>query len=84
MASRAVIVRRHARNVERLELYYKAEQAILDGAQSYTIGSRSLTRANLAEVQEMIATLETKVAEDEAMLAGGSRRKSVGVVYRDW
>ena len=66
--------------------YYKAEEAILNGAQSYAIGSRNLTRANLGDIQEMIATLETKVAEDEAAVeSGGSgRRKSVGVLFRDW
>ena len=64
MASRTVIRKRLARNAERLELYYEAERAILDGAQSYAIGSRNLTRADLGEITEMIATLETKVAED--------------------
>ena len=42
---------------ERLQKYYDCEEKILQG-QSYTIGSRSLTRANLAEVQGMIAKLE--------------------------
>lgn len=85
MASRTVIRKRLARNTERLELYYAAELAILDGAQSYTIGTRNLTRANLAEITEMIETLETKVAEDEAALeSGGGRRRSVGVYIRDW
>ena len=80
MASLVVIRRRLERNAERLELYYEAERAILDGAQSYTIGTRNLTRANLAEITEMIETLETKVAEDEAALEAGGRggrRRSV-------
>ena len=87
MASRVVIKRRLKRNTERLELYYEAERAILDGAQSYTIGTRNLTRANLAEITEMIEALETKVAEDEAALEAGGRggrRRSVGVYLRDW
>lgn len=84
MASVTVVRRRFERNVERLEAYYEAERAILDGAQSYTIGTRSLTRADLGKIQNMIATLETRVAEDEATLAGGARRKSVGVYLRDW
>ena len=57
MASLVVIRRRLERNSERLELYYEAERAILDGAQSYTIGTRNLTRANLAEITDMIAAL---------------------------
>ena len=85
MASRTVIRKRLARNTARLDLYCRAEEAILDGAQSYAIGSRNLTRADLGEITEMIATLETKVAEDEAALeSGGGRRRSVGVYLRDW
>ena len=38
----------------RLEMYYQAEEAILNGAQSYSLGSRNLTRANLSEVRQMI------------------------------
>ena len=34
MASVTVVRRRFERNVERLEAYYEAERAILDGAQS--------------------------------------------------
>lgn len=34
-----------------LALYEKGIKAILNGAQSYTIGGRSLTRANLSELE---------------------------------
>lgn len=68
---------------ERLELYYKAERAILEGAQSYSIGSRHLTRADLAEIRKMISTIEDGVDEMEAELSGGSRRKCVRVIPRD-
>ena len=68
---------------QRLELYYKAEAAILDGAQSYTIGSRHLTRAELAEIRKMITTLENGIDALEAELAGGGRRKCVRVIPRD-
>ena len=57
MASLVVIRRRLERNTERLELYYEAERAILDGAQSYTIGTRTLTRADLGLVLDMSAPL---------------------------
>ena len=43
---------------KRLEQYYAAEEAILSGAQSYKVGSRSLTRANLNEIADMIKYLE--------------------------
>lgn len=44
----------------RLELYYKAEEAILTG-QEYTIGSKKLRRADLSDVQAMISKLEKDV-----------------------
>ena len=87
MASITVIRTRLERNRKRLDLYYEAEEAILGGAQSYTIGSRNLTRANLGEITEMIKYLEGKVSEDESALdtsGKGGRRKSVGVIPRDW
>ena len=68
---------------ERLDLYIKAEAAILEGAQSYTIGSRHITRGDLAEVRKMIATLEDGIDEMEAQLNGGNRRKCIRVIPRD-
>ena len=41
---------------ERLKKYIEAEEAIL-GGQSYTIGNRTLTRANLATVEKVIQEL---------------------------
>lgn len=81
--SRATIEARLAKYKARLELYYKAEEAILDGAQSYTIGSRHLTRADLAEIRKMMATLENGIDELESELAGNGRRKCIRVIPRD-
>lgn len=67
----------------RLELYIKAEAAILEGSQSYSIGSRHLTRADLAEIRKMISTLEDGIDELESELSGGSRRKCIRVIPRD-
>lgn len=50
---------------KRLNLYYKAEEAILSG-QEYSLGSRKLRRADLSEVQSMIGTLEKEVKSLEA------------------
>lgn len=72
---------------KRYEAYLQKEADILaGGVQSYGIGSRNLARynADLAEVRKAIAALEQALEEIDARLAGGSRRKSVGVVYRDW
>lgn len=68
---------------ERLELYIKAEASILEGAQSYSIGSRNLTRADLSEIRKMISTLEDGIDELESELSGGSRRKCIRVIPRD-
>lgn len=67
----------------RLEMYYKAEEAILDGAQQYSIGSRSLTRANLGDIRTMISTLEDEIDSMESELKNGSRRKCIRVIPRD-
>ena len=68
---------------ERLQLYITAEKQILDGAQSYNIGSRSITRANLSEVRQMIENLEKEISYEESKLKGKGRRKAIGVIPRD-
>lgn len=70
---------------QRLTLYYAAERKILSG-QSYRIGSREMTRANLQEVLDQIAILERQKQELETALSTGvgpSKRKAVRVLYRD-
>jgi len=44
-----------------LAQYKAARTAILSGAQSYTISGRSLTRANLSEIQTEIKQLEGRI-----------------------
>lgn len=61
-----------------LNEYYNAEIAILGGAQQYSVGSRSLTRANLAEVRRAIEELENLLEDLKAQLEGGGRMKMVG------
>ena len=43
----------------RLKQYLEAEHAILVGGQSYKIGNRTLTRADLAEIRDAISALES-------------------------
>lgn len=69
---------------KRLEQYYEAEQAILSGAQSYKVGSRSLTRANLNEIASMIKYLENRVLAEQSASMGHGRNKVTGVVPRDF
>ena len=67
----------------RLEWYVKAEEAILTG-QSYTIGNRTLTRANLAEVRKMIDDLVARGAKLPGMdTENGRGNRSKRVVFRD-
>lgn len=67
----------------RLDLYYKAEEAILDGAQHYEIGSRKLTRADLHEIRMMISNIESELDAMRSELESGSRRKCIRVIPRD-
>lgn len=67
-----------------LELLYKAEKAILEGAQMYKIGSRQVTRADLATITKEIKEHEKKIDELENLLNGGGRNKIVGVIPRDY
>jgi hypothetical protein len=67
----------------RLQQYLDCETAILSGAQSYAIGSRNLTRANLREIAAMIRYLEAEIAKEEAAAAGRGRNACAGVIPRD-
>ncbi|MDR1875731.1 MAG: DUF6148 family protein, partial [Synergistaceae bacterium] len=62
----------------RLRLYLTAEKAILSG-QSYEIEGLKLTRANLKDVQAMIAQLEVAVEK----LSGDRRARLKFIVPKD-
>lgn len=64
-----------------LESWYAAELAISTG-QSYTMGSRSLTRANLADVTKQIAYWKNEVAKLERF-GGATRRRAKRYIPRD-
>lgn len=63
---------------QRLKMYLEAEQAVLTG-QSYTIGNRTLTRANLAIIRAAIDDLVASGAtlEGEPLEASGSTKRVV-------
>ncbi|MBQ4494352.1 MAG: hypothetical protein II968_01150 [Selenomonadaceae bacterium] len=46
----------------RLENYLEAERKILSGGAEYQIGSRRLTRANLADIRATIKDLQEEIA----------------------
>lgn len=52
--------------VEMLEQVNEAIAKVLAGGQSYKIGSRQLTRANLPELRAMRADLQAQLASEEA------------------
>lgn len=63
----------------------EAYMALVDGGvSSYSIGSRSLTKLDIKTIRAEIKGHEKDIANLEAQLAGGKRRKAVGVVFRDW
>ena len=64
----------------RLTLYYKAEKAILSG-QSYEVEGLKLTRANLKDVQNMIAALENKISALKSKQRGRAKYR---IVRQGW
>lgn len=73
---------RLAKVKSRLAVYYAAEIAIL-GGQEYRIGTRSLARADLAEVREAISDLEAVEDELNLQVAGRGRRWAGRIIPRD-
>lgn len=66
-----------------LKDYIKARNVIATG-QSYTIGSRTLTRADLRYVNETIDALKKEILEYEGLLGTGAPRRAVAVVPQDY
>ena len=63
----------------------KAYLALVDGGvKSYMIDDRQLTRFDLPALKKEIEEAERKVDELTAQLAGGSARRAVGILPRDW
>lgn len=54
----------------KLAMYEAAEEAILDGAQSYSVNGRALTRANLSDIREAIDVLEARIEMKEGSAGG--------------
>ena len=67
---------------KKLNTWMKAEEAIATG-QSYQIGSRMLTRAELKQVREEMEYWAGKLAEASAEEKHGGRNRSYRAVARD-
>lgn len=67
---------------ERLRQYLAAEKAVLIGGQSYRIGNRTLTRADLAEIRAEIKSLVAAgaVADEDLQTRG---RRTVRFILHD-
>lgn len=68
---------------EHLDIWLEAEKVVAMG-QSYTIGSRSLTRANLSEIRSSIEYWNKKVTELENASKNKGRNKQYIFVPRDF
>ncbi len=67
---------------QHLDIWLEAEAAIATG-QSYQIGSRQLTRANLTEVRKTIDYWSEKVQAAENMEQARGRNRAYRFVPRD-
>ena len=85
MASRTDLQARLEFRRAALDEMRTAYLSILKGhTQSYTIGSRSLTKFDLPELEKSIRAAEKEIDALESVLNGGKRRKAVGVIPSDW
>lgn len=67
---------------QHLKMWLKAEKEIAT-SQSYTIGTRSLTRADLKEVREQIKFWQSKVTELKRTESGKGRNRAFRCIPRD-
>lgn len=65
-----------------LDAWLKAELTVTTG-QSYTIGSRTLTRANITEIRNMIDYWDGKVKKLDTLQKRGGRNRIKRGVIRD-
>ncbi len=71
--------KRLERYKKRLEMYYEAEEAVLLN-QEYTIGTKSLKRADLSTIRAAIRDLEKQV---ESLEVAGGKNKAGRFIPRD-
>ena len=80
------MVKRQETPLETARKHYRAWLAAeleLTTAQSYSIGTRTLTRANLAEIRKQIEFWENKVKELQNQAKRKGRNRIICVVPRD-
>lgn len=63
----------------------KAKLALVDGGvKSYTIDDRSLTRFDIDKLTDELTDAIRKRDEYAALMNGGTSRRAVGFIPRDW
>ena len=67
---------------KKLNTWLEAEEAVATG-QSYQIGNRMLTRADLKQIREQMEYWAGKLAQAEAEEKSGGRNRAYGAVIRD-
>ena len=67
---------------KKLNTWLAAEEAVATG-QSYQIGSRMLTRADLKQIREEMEYWAAKLAKAEAEEKSGGRNRAYRLVARD-
>ena len=67
---------------KKLNTWLAAEEAVATG-QSYQIGNRMLTRADLKQIREQMEYWAGKLAEAEAEEKNGGRNRAYRAVIRD-
>jgi hypothetical protein len=68
---------------KRYNMWLDAEATVASG-QAYTVGGRSLTRANLYQIRQQLRYWENKVNECQMVRKKGSRRRVTRVIPRDY
>lgn len=70
---------------DQLDLAMDGYTSLLSGmAQSYSIGSRNITKLNINDLERVISNLEKEIETIENQLSGRKPRKAVGVIPRDF
>lgn len=67
---------------KKLNTWLEAEEAVATG-QSYQIGNRMLTRADLKQIREQMEYWAGKLAQAEAEEKNGGRNRAYRAVIRD-
>lgn len=85
MANIKILKKRLEMKTIQLENAYEAYTELLKGGvQSYSIGTRNLTKLDLPKLEESIKNLENDIEILEGQINGRKPRKAFGVVPRDY